>query len=364
MTATTNGATTNDTIETNNVRIPRLGFGLAAIKGVTEPRFKQQADRIGGFLRNMFGKTSAMEREEVQAQARATNRPAYERAYAAGDRPVWSPTLEQLVTAPAVQEAMGAAVSKWRNWVAGKEFVMRNADIDEATKALGKMTQPQREQFALGFASELADRIDKIGYNQNVLKSIFVNSNDAKRKMFLALGTDRARQLETLLRVEGIVDRLRQAMGNSWTARQLIQSGVSHAAVPGAVGAFELIKEHDFNPVHLIGAALVFGSMRKGAKVIDEQVARRVGELLASNDPAIFQRGLQIVSKSPTYLEALRNFPSAVARVATGEIQPSSTLAGAATVLHRLFHGKPEHESHPAGSDYQQDYIQQVAPTQ
>jgi hypothetical protein len=41
--------------------------------------------------------------------------PLYERAYADGDRAIWSPELERLTSAPFVQNAMRKAVSTWRN---------------------------------------------------------------------------------------------------------------------------------------------------------------------------------------------------------------------------------------------------------
>lgn len=422
-----------------------------ALNAVIDPRFEEQGTRIGGFIRRLTGGGNATDDlAAIQDAAVKANRPAYKAAYVAGDRPVWSPELERLTSAPDVMGALAGAAKRGANravndgmggfnpgmtvnpsgvvkfnkgpngvptypnlqfWdyaqrelrdaataaqrvgrneeagalfglhrqllaeldkqapkfkaarqgaatffkaenalEAGQNFVMSNANLVEARRALAKMTPPERELFARGFASDLADKIEKTGFSRDVLKSIFLNNRPARQKIEMALGAGRARQLEALLRVEAVVDQARKALGNSNTARQLKEMG----AAGGAVAVFEGIKEHDFNPSHIIAAALTVGAARHGAKIIDEKVARRVGEMLASNDPAILQKGLQVVTSSPVYFEALRQATAAGSRVAAHDIGPVRALAGAGAVLQGLVHST----THP---DHSPDLLDQVA---
>jgi hypothetical protein len=224
---------------------------------------------------------------------------------------------------------------------AGEKFVMMNANLGEAGRALAKMSDPERELFARGFASELANRVMKVGDTTNILDKVFIDSHEARRKIAMALGPNRARALEALLRVESIVDRSRTAFGNSTTARQLKQLGMSAGhgiAGAGAVAGLEGIREHDYNPTHLVMAALTFGAAKHGAHIIDEKVARRVAEMLVSNDASILQKGMQIVERSPIYFNALRRVTASNSRIAAHDIGPERSAAGAIAGASALFH--------------------------
>jgi Inorganic Pyrophosphatase len=174
------------------------------------------------------------------------------------------------------------------------------ADQLAARRAIARMTPVERALFARGYASRLADMVERSGDNRSVLNAAFFNNGAARQRTELALGAQNARQLEALLRAERIVDRARSAVtGNSTTARQLIEAGLAG----GATGS---LVEQDFQPSHILGWAILGGVARHGVQVIDQRVARRVGEMLASNDPSILARGLQIASRQPNILNALR----------------------------------------------------------
>ena len=233
---------------------------------------------------------------------------------------------------------------------AGQKFVMSNSNINEARRAISKMSGPERDLFARGFASDLADKIERTGDNRNVLNSIFLNNGPARQKINIALGAKRADQLEALLRAEHVVDQARKAVsGNSTTARQLAESGLAGG---GAVATFEGLKEHEFNPVHVLTAALTFGALRHGAKVIDSRVARRVGEMLASNDPTVLAKGAQIVAQSPTYLDALRRATAAGVRIGTQDIGFDNATAGAAIMGQRVLSGPESAGDHAPDNGY------------
>jgi hypothetical protein len=425
--------------------------GRQALTEMTQSRFEQQSPRIAGFIRNLTGGGHAADdAEALSAVARKVNKPLYAKAYAAGDKPIWSPELERLTGSPSVKAAINGAVTRGKDraindgmgafrptakvtpdgqlifnkgptgvptypnlqfWDytqrelrdlaeaasrtgrkeeaaslkglhaqlraeldrlvpefgkarqtaasffgaenaldAGRKFVMMNAPIAEVRRALSKMSAPERELFARGFASDLADKIERTGDSRNVLNSIFLNNSAARQKIELALGPGRTDQLEALLRIEDVVDHARKALGNSTTARQLTEMGLAG----GAVATFEGVKEHDFNPTHIIVAALTYGAVRHGAKIIDERVARRVGEMLASDDPAVLAKGVKVVASSPVYFNALRRATGAASRIGAHDIGPGRAAAGVAAVLQGTL-GRAEetleHTEHPSYSD-------------
>jgi Inorganic Pyrophosphatase len=197
---------------------------------------------------------------------------------------------------------------------AGQNFVRSSANIPEAQRALARMRPAERELFARGYASNLADAVERSGDNRNVLNAAFFNNGAARSRTLLALGPDRARRLEALLRAEKIVDFGRKAVsGNSSTARQFFEMGLAGGATAGAEG----LLDQNFSPSHILSAALLCGAARHGAQVIDQRVARRVGELLLSPDLSAIHRGIQLVTKNPRLFNALRRVTGAVAGAGT-----------------------------------------------
>lgn len=420
-----------------------------------DKRYRNQSGRAAPYIRDLAGGMGAGNDVEVlKAAARAVNKPLYNKAYRAGDRPIWSPRLEQLAGSDELPKAMAAAVTRGRNRAAldgygafnpkvqvtqdgrllfpkgangtpaypnlqfwdytqrelrdaatkaerageneqatalkglhrelvaeldkhvpefkdargvaakffgaadahdaGAEFVARNVDFREAGRLLAKMSGPERELFARGFASRLADEIEKTGNRANVLDSIFLDSPMAKRKIEMALGPQRARQLEALLRAEALVDKARKALGNSTTARQWKELGMSAGhgvGGAGAVGALEAIKEHEFNPAHVIAAALTFGAVRHGAHIVDDRVARHVGELLVSGDASKLAKGLQIVTAKPVIFDALRHATAGASRVAAHDIGGQKALAGVGAVIQSGLHNPEAHNPAEAFAD-------------
>jgi hypothetical protein len=207
---------------------------------------------------------------------------------------------------------------------AGQNFVRSSANIPEAQRALLRMSPAERQLFARGYASNLADAVERSGDNQNVINKTFFNSGAARSRTLLALGPDRAARLEALLRAERIVDRGRTALGNSTTARQLFEMGLAGGAGAGA----EALLEQNFNPQHMLTAALTVGLARRGAQAIDQRVARRVGELLTSPDLSAIHRGIRLVTQNPRLLNALRRVTGAFAGAGTEAAETSGRASG------------------------------------
>lgn len=94
---------------------------------VIKPRFEQQGERIGRFIRSQFGGIeSDVANDAIKDIARKQNAPAYTRAYAEGDKQIWTPELERLTAAPYIQAALRGAISKWKNYAVRDGFGAMN----------------------------------------------------------------------------------------------------------------------------------------------------------------------------------------------------------------------------------------------
>lgn len=204
---------------------------------------------------------------------------------------------------------------------AGKNFVTAKGENGTYARAIGKFNPSERELFARGFASELADRVLELRDNQDVIKQAFVSSPASRQRIGMALGPDRANQLEVYLRAEGLADRLRTALGNSTTARQLAEMGLAGA---GTLALGHGAMEGEWDAKHALTAALLFGAAygKHRTQVLDNNVARRVGEMLASDDPTVLRRGIQVVANNANLMRYLRTAGDNISAMISGKAAP------------------------------------------
>ena len=199
---------------------------------------------------------------------------------------------------------------------AGKKFATQPKTIPEATRAFNQMAQAEKEAFAIGYSSELIDTIKSSRDRVNVINQVF--GSPARREMnALALGPQKARELEAYVRVEGIVQSLKDAVGgNSTTAQQLIASGAL-----GTTGGY-FASGGDI-PTALTAGAIV-GLGRRGMQVmgkrVDEQVMARIGEMLTSSDPKMLERAIQNASLSAEHRLALEAIQTGLEAAAKGAV--------------------------------------------
>lgn len=218
---------------------------------------------------------------------------------------------------PSYGQARGVAASFFRAenaLEAGQNFVAQNFGNREARAAIAQMRPLERQLFQDGFASRFVEQVRNSPDRRNVLNQI-QNSPAQREKIEIALGHQRAGELEAFLRVETAMDAARGAVqGNSTTARQLIEAGLAGGVGYGTATG-------DWNPQNVFTAAFVGGLARGAAsranQSIDQRVARRVADMLVSPDPRVLQRGMTLVARQPRYLEALRNADNSLARVAS-----------------------------------------------
>lgn len=220
--------------------------------------------------------------------------------------------LDRLVPEYATARGTAESFFKARDALeAGENFVAGKYDLNSARTALAKMTAAERDLFAEGFASRYIEGINKVNDRRSILNSLGA-SRDARERLAIALGSNRARAVESFLRAEGLMDFARKALGNSTTARQLVELGL------GGYGLYS----NDPNTFML--AALSFGSRKLGAQ-IDRKVAEEVVKQLLSPDTTTFINGVKRIASSPM-LDALRAFDKAVQHLGIGK----SSVSGAA----------------------------------
>jgi hypothetical protein len=136
--------------------------------------------------------------------------------------------LDQLV--PEYQTARGGAAMAFGAedaLEAGRKFVTAKMDPNDAARAIGKFSPLEKKVFQDGVVSQFTKVLNDVGDRRSILNKI-AESPNARRNLELALGPQKANELEAMLRVEGIMDMARPAVqGNSTTARQLAELGLA-----------------------------------------------------------------------------------------------------------------------------------------
>jgi hypothetical protein len=184
---------------------------------------------------------------------------------------------------------------------AGENFVKMKVPNGEAAHAFSKLNANEQILFRQGYVQTLINDLRATGDTRNALNRI-MNSPAEREKMTLVLGAGDAKKLEGFLRMEGIMDLARNALGNSTTARQLAEMGLAGGAYNAVTGTTPWS-----DPVGFFTSALLFGGARAGMARIDQNVARQVAELLVTDDPKRLAQAVKTVQK-PWVLDALRAF--------------------------------------------------------
>lgn len=387
--------------------------GRGILAEATADRFAGQGDRITDLLRSLGPSAAGKTLDELQAAARAANRPAYGRAYMQGGRGIWTPELEGLAQAPAVQDAIRNVIKTGANktvadgmppvrnpfttdasgnlvlaqqadgsiarpnlqfWdyvqrelrgrageaaragnkdlagdfnnlrraiverldeavpafrearsgaaqafqaedalEAGQKFVVARMDNDAARKALARMTAAERDLFAEGFRTDLIAKIRETGDGRDVVKAIF-GSPAARERVSIALGPKQAASLEAAIATETAMLRLQAAVGgNSSTVRQLTEmslAGIAGGAAGynqgGGTGAF----------TGFTAGAIAANALRRGKMKLDAGLAKKIAEMLASDDPAQLKRVAQMATRTPAVMKLLEGIADEAGQIA------------------------------------------------
>jgi len=198
---------------------------------------------------------------------------------------------------------------------AGQNFVTENFAVPQTRAALARMSAQERQLFQDGFVSRYLEILDKIPDRSNVIRSIY-NSPTAREKFELALGPQKAREFEVMLRAENIFQASNVAVGgNSSTVRQMVALGLA-----GASGGAMLGADPSMSGIASVAAGLVKGRL-------DARVAQRVADILVSRDPQAFNQGVKMISKSRALYEAIRDMDNALATKLSAQQLPNGSGA-------------------------------------
>lgn len=185
---------------------------------------------------------------------------------------------------------------------AGAKFAASTGKNHEYAKTISEMTVPEKKLFQHGFMSALQNKIAEGADRRDIINRI-ASSRAARQRIEMVVGQQNYARVEVFLRAEGIMDQLRKAVqGNSTTARQIADM----AAIPGIIGAGTYAGSGDMKDASL--AAAVAAGFKHGSAKINTNVMRLVGDMLASDNPAIIARALSTIKASQPLQETLRPF--------------------------------------------------------
>lgn len=191
---------------------------------------------------------------------------------------------------------------------AGKKFANTPRLVPEAKKAFEKFSDAEKAGFMTGYASELIDRIKVSGDRTNVINSMFKNQS-SRESVEMVFGPRKAKALEAYVRVEDLADRLRGAMGNSTTARQLVELGLG-------AGSGYALSGGDMTGAVLGGLAVRGGRALQGQA--ESKVMQIVANMLTSGDPKMIESAIKHAEKSPAFMQAIERLGTALAAPVRG----------------------------------------------
>lgn len=207
---------------------------------------------------------------------------------------------------------------------AGRALAGKKPVAEEVKAIMRKMKPDERALFQEGYASDLVEKvINRMKDTQDVTKAMF-NSPNERQLAAAIFGPGGMAMLKARMTLETIMDGARQAMGNSTTARQLIEAGLAGGAgglVGGISSGWDPLRTAEGFGVaagaRLGSSKLIPEQFKVGAKHligrVDAKTAARVAELLTSSDPRLLRQGYQMAAKNEAIMRGLHNIANRVA---------------------------------------------------
>lgn len=213
---------------------------------------------------------------------------------------------------------------------AGRALAGKKPVAEDVSALMRKMDPQERELFREGYASEFVERvIGRMKDTQDITKAMFNSPNE--RKLAAAIyGPGGMAQLQARMALETIMNGARNALGNSTTARQLIEAGLAGGALSGYASGWDP-GSMMAGATGLAGARWGKGAhaglehMATGAKhligKVDAKTARRVAELLTSDDPRLLREGFQLAAKNEAIKSRLTSLANRVYMAGQGQLR-------------------------------------------
>lgn len=220
---------------------------------------------------------------------------------------------------------------------AGRKLAGKRVDPETIRSSMRKMDPHEQELFREGYASDWADRVvGNISETRDITKAMFNSPNERERARAV-FGDSGMKKIEARMSLETIMNGARNAMGNSTTARQLIEAGLAggalggyasgwdpHAMIEGASGAAGA----RFAAGKYLAPEIAAGARKLVGKV-DAKTAANVARLLTSDDPRQLAQGLRLAMANQRVAEGLKRIANTVSLSA---VAPSGREAAVRTV--------------------------------
>lgn len=248
---------------------------------------------------------------------------------------------------PKYQEARGIAANFFgaKDAIdAGKEMfkMANNPNLMDSglLEMMDKMGSAERGLVASGYLTAMVDKIraNPVSINQ------LLKGPQAKMLNERLLGPRKQKEMETMLRLEGFANLLKDTVqGNSRTSQnmELVKKIGAELGWAGAgiVGGSALTGASPMDPstwpLAFAKAAFTRGKDKFTAGV-NEKMALKIAELITSDNPRAMQQATQIVSKNPYAKRALeRNYDKLIkmfGQQAEGAASPLKVLVGPKTI--------------------------------
>jgi len=192
---------------------------------------------------------------------------------------------------------------------AGRKLAGKRVDPQQVGALMRKMSPEEKDLFREGHASDWAGRvIGSFRDSRDITKAMF-NSPNERKMAEVIYGPAGVKKLEARMTLEAVMDGARRALGNSTTARQLIEAGLAGGAIGGYL-------EGDWKGA-VAGAGAAAGARKAiatealaGARnligKVDAKTAARVAELLTSDDPTKLAAGMRIMVSNKRVADGMR----------------------------------------------------------
>ncbi len=200
---------------------------------------------------------------------------------------------------------------------AGQTYAAKAKDYKtpEALKAKAKMSSEEQELFREGYIAAERARLKEFRDGRDATLG-FMESPAARERAEVALGKEGATKFAAQLEIEAAMMATRKALGNSSTARQMVEMGAAGGVANSVwTGDYSL---RGFGTGAALGGAAKYGKMK-----IDTRLAQRVGDMLASKDPKAIQRLITLSAKYPSYRDAVKAVRMAMMAKIAAEANPN-----------------------------------------
>ncbi|WP_333790616.1 hypothetical protein [Sphingorhabdus sp.] len=182
---------------------------------------------------------------------------------------------------------------------AGQKFATsKNYDFDEVASMVKQMGDKERDLFEEGFVSTFLKNIEGTNEGRDLTKVLMTNQA-ARKAVHTALGKDKANKLEAFLHIEKIMEQSKRSLGNSTTAQQLVDMGIT-GGLGGLIGG-----GGSFDPMSAFGAIVLKKGVGAGLGRVDEKFWKSVATILTETNKGQVNLAMQQLS-TPTNLALLR----------------------------------------------------------